>query len=355
MPKGEFVVGHCSMNAPSAVNCWTRLSKRSTTYTVPSGATAMLLGGAASDETEGEPVVVEVAEGMGASSVADLLEDRGVIRSAFAFRVTARFDERANQIKPGTYELQVGMSHDEILELLSTGPAPPDTFRVTIPEGLTVDQTLQRFADAPGSPFTVEELETALQGVPLPAWVPADLPEDAEPFEGLLFPETYEFRTDTDAQAILTRLVAQTEQILDQITPPEGLDRYDVLIIGSLIEREARLRDEQRTISAVMHNRLAADMALQIDATVLYALGEHRDRVLYADLEVDSLWNTYRYPGLPPTPISGAGRAALEAAADPTDEDYLYYVVIDPETGEHGFSRTLDEHNQLRAQVREDS
>jgi UPF0755 protein len=150
---------------------------------------------------------------------------------------------------------------------------------------------------------------------------------------------------------VLGRLVRQTESVLESVTPPADLSGYEVLILGSLIEREARLREEQRTISAVMHNRLEIGMALQIDATVLYALGEHRDRVLYEDLEVESPWNTYRYPGIPPTPISGAGRAAIEAAADPTDDDYLYYVVIDPETGEHGFSRTLEEHNQLRREA----
>jgi UPF0755 protein len=316
------------------------------------GVGGFLLTGAGGDRLpDGTPVTVSVTEGMGASAVADLLEEEGVIRSASAFRFSIRGDERANRIHPGAYELVAGMTAAEILDILTQGPEGPPTFRVTIPEGLTVEQTLARIADAEGSPFTEDELRVALDGVALPEFVPADLPEGAEPFEGLLFPDTYDFRVDADSQQVLGRLVRQTESVLESVTPPADLSGYEVLILGSLIEREARLREEQRTISAVMHNRLEIGMALQIDATVLYALGEHRDRVLYEDLEVESPWNTYRYPGIPPTPISGAGRAAIEAAADPTDDDYLYYVVIDPETGEHGFSRTLEEHNQLRREA----
>src|SRR5690606_2441133 len=149
-----------------------------------------------------------------------------------------------------------------------------------------------------------------------------------------------------------SQMVAKTEEVMATITPPPDLDLYETLVMGSLIEREARLPEEQRVISAVMHNRLAAPMRLQIDATVLYAPGGHKERVLYEDLEVDSPWNTYRVEGLPPTPISGAGRAAIEAAANPTDDDYLYYVVSDPQTGAHAFARTAEEHEANVAAAR---
>jgi UPF0755 protein len=102
----------------------------------------------------------------------------------------------------------------------------------------------------------------------------------------------------------------------------------------------------------VIHNRLAEGIPLQIDATVLYAIGEHSDRVLYSDLEIDSPWNTYKVAGLPPTPISGAGQAAIEAAASPADTGFLYYVVINPETGEHAFSETYEEFLRNRDEAR---
>lgn len=312
-------------------------------------ATLSYLSGGAGD---GEPVAFTVPEGVGANGLAEVLEEQGVIRSAFAFKLRARFDDRAGRILAGDYELRMGMSVAEVLSALSGGPRAPDTFRVLVREGLTVRQTLEAIAGSEGSPFTVDELEAALDAVALPEWVPADdLPGAAEPFEGLLFPDTYDFPLDVDAQTLLARLVRQTDRVLSSITPPEGLSAYQVLVMASLIEREARLREEQARISSVMHNRLNRDMPLQIDATVLYALGEHKDRVLYKDLEIDSPWNTYRYPGLPPTPISGAGRAAIEAAANPAQEDYLYYVVVDPTTGRHGFSRTLEEHNRLRQEA----
>lgn len=297
---------------------------------------------------QGRPITVEIPEGVGASQVAELLADRGIIASPFAFKLVARFDDRAARIRPGTYVLRSGMSSGEILGVLSDGPAGPATFRVTLPEGLTVDQSLERIASTPGSPFDVDELEAALGGLAVPSWVPVErLPAEAQAFEGLLFPDTYEFRVDADPEDVLMRLVEHTDQVLSEIGSPavEELDRYELLTIGSLIEREARVAAEQPLISAVIHNRLDADMPLQVDATVLYALGEHRDRVLYEDTDIDSPWNTYRIEGLPPTPIAAPGRAALEAAARPAAEDYLYYVVSDPATGAHAFASTKAEHD----------
>ena len=307
---------------------------------------------------DGEPVVVEIPEGVAASTVGDLLADRGVVRSALAFKIAARFDERAQQIRTGTYTLRTGMGTDAALEALASGEGQEvaSSFRVTIPEGRTVTQTLEHLADAEGSPFTVPELEAALIRVPLPAWVPTDLPDaprDFAAYEGLLFPDTYEFRTDASAEDVLDRLVEHTEEVMGEISVPEGMDRYELLIMASLIEREARVASDQPRISSVMHNRLAEPMRLQIDATVIYAHGQHLDRVLNEHLEIDSPWNTYRVDGLPPTPISGAGRSAIEAAANPADEDFLYYVVADPETGEHTFSRTLEEHNRAVRDARQ--
>lgn len=300
----------------------------------------------------GAEVTFTVAEGRGASALADDLAAQEIIRSALVFKLRARTDDRAGSIQAGEYLLRTGMSVGEVLDVLAAGPAAPDSFRVLIREGLTVKQTLEAIAGAQGSPFTVEQLRTALNAVALPAWVPTNLPAGAEPFEGLLFPDTYEFRLDADPQTLLARLVQQTERVLEAIEPPDNLSRYQVLVMGSLIEREARLREEQTRIASVMHNRLRRNMKLDIDATVLYALGEHKQRVLYRDLEIESPWNTYRNLGLPPTPISGAGRAALEAAANPAAEDYLYYVVVDPSTGRHGFSRTLEEHNRMISEAR---
>lgn len=310
-----------------------------------------LLGDPPAGPTQ-EAVSVTIPQGLGASDVADLLAREGVLDGTFMFNLRARFDDRASRIRSGSYQLIPGMSYDEILTVLTQVPEEAPTFTVTIPEGLTVDQTLRRIAQADRSPFSLSQLRRALPRVAVPRWVPADLPEDAEVFEGLLFPDTYEFRRRAGAQEVIAELVTRTHDILSGVEGPDGVSDYDLLIMGSLIEREARLRREQPKIASVMYNRLQQDMPLQIDATVLYALGEHRERVLNADLEVDSLWNTYRQQGLPPTPISGAGEAAITAAAQPANTDFLYYVVVNPDTGRHAFSASYEEFlaNKARAQ-----
>lgn len=305
------------------------------------------------------PVTVEIPEGTGAREVGSILRDSGVVRSASAFTTAATIDGRASQIQAGTYELDPAWSMDELLAVLTTPPEGAETYMVTIPEGLTVDQTLQRIADAEGSPFTVEELRAGLAQVALPSWVPQrELPEGAEAFEGMLFPETYEFTVEQPADEVLTRLVAQTEMVMADLPPAttNELTQYEVLVLGSLIEREARLAEERPTISSVIHNRISDGMALQIDATVVYgievATGERPDRLLTSDYQFDTPWSTYVYPGLPPTPISGVGRSSLEAAAQPATTDFYFYVVEDEATGAHRFSTTLAEHNAAIAEIR---
>lgn len=325
---------------------------------------AVLLGlrsleGPADPVAEGETVSVTVPQGAGAADVAEILAEEGVISSALAFRMSARLDDRANRIQPGTYELVGGMGAREILHVLSQSAEPEPSFRVTIPEGLTVEQTLQRIVDAEGSPFSFEQLRGALSHVAVPQWVPLEQIPDDKPYgdltdyEGLLFPDTYEFRQDASAQSVLSRLVQQTDAVLDQVTPPAGMTRYDVLRLASLIERETRVAEERPQVSAVLHNRLSEPMRLQIDATVIYSLGEARSRVLSEDLKNPSPWNTYTTDGLPPTPISGAGRASIQAAAAPEQSDHLFYVVCDTQTGQHAFASTLDEHNRNVVQFRQ--
>jgi UPF0755 protein len=242
------------------------------------------------------------------------------------------------------------MDTGEILDRL-TQEAQVESFRVTIPEGLTVNQTLERIAEAEQSPFTVEELREALAGVALPAWVPDDLPRAAVPFEGLLAPNTYEFRADINGQELLNELLSATDDTLQELGVEED-DRYETLIVASLIEREVRVPEEQPTVSSVIRNRMREDRTLDIDAAVRYATaldgGEPE-----VDTDIDSPWNTYRNRGLPPTPIAAPGRAAIDAAVNPADTNFQYYVVCDVETGQHAFTRTLDDHNQNVARYRE--
>ena len=312
---------------------------------------------------EGEPVEFEVAEGANASSIGSDLAEQDIIRNGLAFRILARYRGVDATFGAGTYALETGMSVDEVLEVLAGGPRAPEVTKVTIPEGLTVAQTLARLVEATSFDEAAfrDVLQAARQdpaGGPLrlPDWLPAmdQFAEDVQVFEGLLFPKTYEFDPDEATPAsILQTLIDQTEVAMASASPSavaeaeaDGMSRYDALIVASLVEREARVPGEWREIAAVIRNRLAEGMALQVDATLLYAAGTPEGGPSAVDTEIESPYNTYKNAGLPPTPISGARPEAIQAAFDPADSPYIYYVVAPECDGSHRFAETLEEHNQ---------
>ncbi len=318
---------------------------------------------ASPDETEagvdvGEEIDIEISAGASARAIATLLEDEGVIADASAFELAVRRSGRSADLKAGRYTLVAGADDESIIEALVAGPTPVEVYRVTVVEGLDLGSMLDSLADQ--TPYSRAELDaTLLDGGVFSSLLPEDdlpagVPEIAR-WEGLLFPDTYEFRADATPEEILQRLARTLENRVGSVNWDDydetGLTRYEGLIVASLIEREAKLDEDRPLISSVIHNRLSAGMQLQVDATVIYALGENRGRVLESDLEVESPYNTYRIPGLPPTPIGGVRLASIEAAADPAETEFRYYVLVD-ESGAHGFSVTLEEHNAKVAEAR---
>jgi UPF0755 protein len=313
-----------------------------------------------SDDPAGAPsvvpgldVTVEIPAGSTAEDIGAILAAQGVVRSALEFEVAVRNNEAASRLQAGTYGLETLMDPSEVVAVLVVGPVA-DTYRVTVIEGLRVSEILTRLSEVSGRPYA--EFEQAL----LEGEVDTSLREmPAEPgladWEGLLFPDTYEFTRSASPASILQRLASTMEQRVDSIDwsvlEESGFSPYDGLIIASLIETEVLLDDERPTVSSVVHNRLALGMKLDIDATVLYALGT-RD-ISQFDNEVDSPYNTYLVNGLPPTPIAGPGRASLEAAAAPADTEFLFYVLSDLE-GHHAFAATIEEHNANVARAREE-
>lgn len=327
------------------------------------------------DETivAGAPVEYEVVRGASLASIAGDLEEAGVIENAFAFRTVARADGFYNRLQAGTYELETGMSAGEVIAAFDLGVqgVPEAEFRVE--EGLTVRQTLRRlaqqFEDHDVADFQavldarLEAGENTEDTVRLPTDLlpePADLPDTVrDPYEGLLWPETYRVVADASPQRILQRMVDQLTAQLEAVTDEQraaldanDLTLYDALTIASLVERETRVDDERAQVASVIENRLDIGQALQIDATVLYALGEQKDRVLQVDTEVESPYNTYQVQGLPPTPISGFGSASFQAALSPADTPFTYYVLTPACDGTHVFAETLDEHNRNVAAFR---
>lgn len=298
---------------------------------------------------EGAPIRVVVPEGASMRVAAESLAAARLISSATGFRLYGRISGNDRALKPGTYLVKRGTPWPEIMKALIGGRGLVRS--VTIPEGFSLAQIAEavgKALDVPPDSVLGAAKDTALLrrlDVPTPT------------LEGYLFPDTYAFPEGTDP----ARAVAEMVRRFELEWKPEwdarlgelAMNRHDIVTLASIIEEEAKLPQERPVISAVYHNRLKIGMALQADPTVQYARGAHAERVLYKDLEIDSPYNTYKYPGLPPGPISSPGGESLRAALFPAKADYLYFVAY-PD-GHHEFRRTLDEHNAVRARLRADS
>ncbi|MGD2102787.1 MAG: endolytic transglycosylase MltG [Acidimicrobiia bacterium] len=305
------------------------------------------------DVEPGVAVTVEIPLGSSGQDIGAILAAQGVIRSALEFEVAVRNVEASQRLQAGTYELTTLMDPADVVAQLVAGPAPA-VYRVTVIEGLRVSEILVSLAEQ--TPHDYGDFESALLegGVSTSLM---DLPDEPElvDWEGLLFPDTYEFSASAEPHDILQRMASTMEQRVDSIdwTAWEelGYSRYEGIVLASLIETEVLLDEERPTVSSVIHNRLEIGMKLDIDATVLYAVGS-RD-ISDFDNEVDSPYNTYVVAGLPPTPIATPSRASLEAAAAPEDTPFFFYVLSDLE-GHHAFAETIEEHNANVAQARAD-
>ena len=298
-------------------------------------------------EGEGEPVTLFVNRGATASDIGIELREQGIIRSVTVFKIAAEYYGVSESFQSGEFTLYKGMGLDDIMDILSDGPDVP-AVRITFPEGLTLVSMADRIdelaLEGPGLMLSGDEfLQAAASTAP---WVDqfTYLPVGAS-LEGYLFPDTYEVLSDISAQDLVGVMLSRFDEIrsnFDLTITPTDLSDTEIIVLASLIEREAKIEEERPIVAAVIYNRLAIDMLLQIDATVQYALNQRKERLLFSDLEVDSPYNTYKVKGLPPGPIAAPGAASIAAALAPADVDYLYYVLKDSE-GHHAFTRTYDE------------
>lgn len=299
----------------------------------------------------GGAVTVTIPRGATLSDIARLLDDHGVVEHASLFVHQVREDGHEGDLKPGTYTLRVNEPYESLLAALLKGGLPP-TVKVTIPEGLTVEEQAARIAAAvPG--FDAARYVRLAREDPPPVRV-----EGYEPgttLEGLLFPATYEVEEDITPRAFIRLQLEALRENLAKVDMTRArkahLTEYDVLIIASLVEGEARVADERALVAAVIWNRLRAGMLLQIDAAIQYALGERKPTLTYRDYEVESPYNVYKYAGLTPTPVNSPGLAAMQAAADPARVDYLYYVARADGSGRHYWSATYEQFLQDKARA----
>jgi UPF0755 protein len=284
----------------------------------------------------GEPVQLTVEQGMSTSDIGSLLEREGIIASADVFKYYARLTG-VGPIQAGDYTLQKKSDLSDVVQVLEGGAANAEDEKVTVPEGLTLAEVAKVIGAMPGR-SAEKFLEVAKSGAIRSQYQPAG----NNSLEGLILPETYFVAKGDDEAKILQKMVdsfdkAATQLDLAGAAAQFGLTPYEAVIVASLVEREARVDEDRGKVARVIYNRLERGMQLQIDATVLYALGRAQESVSFKDREVNSPYNTYRIPGLPPGPIASPGRKSLEATVSPTPGNWIFYVLTDP-SGRHSFT-----------------
>ncbi|MGY1663274.1 endolytic transglycosylase MltG [Geodermatophilus sp. SYSU D00705] len=285
-------------------------------------------------------VQIRIAVGDTLSDIGRTLESAGVIASVGPFVDAAELEPAATGIQPGVYAMRQQMSGQAALDLL-LDPATRLFARVTIPEGFTVQQILQRLSEGTQKP--VEELQAAAAdpaALGLPAYANGQL-------EGFLFPATYDFQPDDTPVTMLRAMVSRFTETataiqLEQRAAAAGRSVYDVVTVASMVQSETRLDQERPDVAQVVYNRLGQGIPLGIDATLAYGLGKNGNDLTVTDLQTDSPYNTRTRAGLPATAISSPGEASLEAALAPTTGDLLYYV-LESDDGRHFFTADYSE------------
>lgn len=309
-----------------------------------------LIGAAAcGGQGEGEGPVQRITVPTGASfdAVTDSLDASGLLESSTFFRLYGRLTGEAGKIQAGTYEFREGTGYKKILDDLTSGRIASD--RLPVPEGFSIQwiaPALAKILDLSDDSVASHMLDTTAvdrYGVPGPT------------LEGYLYPATYVVPAGADLESVIRQMVREH---MRRWTPERqaraesiGLSHREVATLASIVEKEARVADEMRTIAAVYRNRLDIGYPLQADPTVQYALGKHQKRLLYAHIDsvADHPYNTYTHRGIPPGPIGSPTERAIDAVLHPADVEYLYFVAR-PD-GTHVFNRHLVDHNDAKARI----
>lgn len=315
------------------------------------GAGFYAFGGTRSTNLDGE-VSITIPEGSSAKAITSVLMENDLIMNEISFELYIRMSNAAADLKPGDYTFGPGkVTYSDILEELIKGDMMANTVVVTIPEGYTVVQ-IGELLEKEGIVTKDDFLSTAASMQMPYDYIPAGT--DYTQVEGFLYPETYYFDNNSTSEMLITTMLAEFDKIWTddrQARADElGMTVKEIVTLASLVEREARVDSERPVIADVIYNRLEAGMLLQIDATVQYALGEQKDRLLFSDLEIDSPYNTYKYSGLPVGPIASPGVSCIDAALYPADTAYFYYQTSIAGDGSHYFCETYDEHTAYSAQ-----
>ena len=320
------------------------------------------------DKNDATPIEVTIPASSSASSIARILysacgyDQDGLISSTAAFKVYVDFVGKANSLKAGTYVFSKNMSIKQIVDELCEGNPPKATVKFTIPEGYTIENIAKVFLEKGLIQSEAELYDAARSG---DAFLNFAFISDAAAtknaaarsymLEGYLFPDTYEVYADASVETILIKMLNRFNEVFSDEyllrAQQLGMTMDQVVSLASLIEREAAAPDDFAKVSAVFHNRMTQDMLLQSCASLSYALGETKYVFTAPEQETESLYNTYKYKGLPVGPVCNPGKAAIEAALYPNEQfltdGYLYFCNQNPAvTSELVFAKTYEEHQQ---------
>lgn len=288
-------------------------------------------------------VSIEVKTGDGFYDILNRLDEEGKLSNKLLIKIKLSIDKQSITLKEGTYEINSNVTLDQLIKDLQDDSKNINMVKITVPEGYSIEEIAQLMKEK--DLCSKNDFIKAVKNYELPEFVEVNEKRRYN-LEGFLYPDTYLIEKGTSANNIIDKMlerfnaaIKEVEKESDIVINNEDIDK--LITIASMIEKEASADIDRPLISSVIYNRLEKDMKLQLDATVLYALGEHIDVVLNRHLEVDSPYNTYKYSGLPIGPIASPGIESIKAALLPADTDYLYYIL--QKDGTHYFTNSYDD------------
>ena len=298
--------------------------------------------------TDAKQQTIKVKSGMTTGAIADALLEKGLIRNRTAFLLAARQAGLDKSLQAGEYAFSRSMNVGQIIEIMAKGITVYSEF--TIPEGFTVEQ-IAGLLEEKGLARKERFLALAKTYSPFDKTERPDVKYRAE---GFLFPDTYRIGRGASEEMILQTMAQEfAEKFAPELQAKAqaiGLSTYEVIVLASLIEREVQLAKERPMVARVFLNRIKIEMPLQSCATIQYILGYAKEELTIADTQLPSPYNTYLHQGMPPGPVANPGLSSIQAALNPAEGDWLYFVV-DGKTGGHRFSRSLAEHEAAIQQI----
>lgn len=327
----------------------------------------LIVGGSASyvysqlqppDANGSATVQVTIPSGSSVREIGEILQTEGLIKNATFFSLYVRMQDKGNRLQAGNYHFQSGQSISTLLESMASGEVVLQTTRFTIPEGWNVEQIATGLANK-GIVDKMKFLQEVNKGDFTDFAFVKSIPNKQGRkyrLEGYLFPETYEVKKGASEHEVIAKMLSQFQK---EVKPEwtaqlqkRNISLDDAVTLASIVEREVVVDEERPVVAGVFFNRIRDNWMLQSCATVQFILGKQRDRITFDDLKIESPYNTYLNPGLPPGPIASPGRASLAAVVQPANHDFFFFVTKKDGTSGHYFSRTLEEHMSRDAKSR---